>query len=523
MSKESYTEASGIEKTIAESADARNDGDATLERQEGKVLPEQDIGDVVEEEDDDGETRCICNEIDPPDESGLYIQCETCGVWQHGFCVGINEGEDSTLDKYWCEQCKPELHDVYTVPNGDSMRSHYLPIQNKRNKNDRKKRSERTRSNREENDSKRNDEEAASNSSTRSRSANSSTIREHRNQEYEAKIEDDPSTNQDDDTRNDNIQDPPEDNQDEQDYEISKRDKSANGDENDIKDEEDGDNSTNDNSRRSQNRKRATLSAREEKQYQLMLEKAINESRRTSNPEKQDNEIDFDTKDKDNGDVENQYSESNSTTTLKVSDNNFGANQVGLEETPSSLEGLENKTLETELESERQYRRRTNNRSDIVSSDDTEGTPNLTDSSIRSLGSTGKRSSGRKSQKVIKRAGRKSIKSAITNAASTNNRFEPDVNKPVKPRLPPQRTSMKEMKRRVAAILEFISRTQWELNEEQESKEDLVRFVENQQFIQQVESIYETSNKNLKLMDELTRDLLLWGDKYNSYSSNSNE
>ena len=54
------------------------------------------------EEEEDGETRCICGEIDPPDDSGLYIQCENCSVWQHGYCVGITEGEDSSLDKYWC-------------------------------------------------------------------------------------------------------------------------------------------------------------------------------------------------------------------------------------------------------------------------------------------------------------------------------------------------------------------------------------------------------------------------------------
>ena len=36
------------------------------------------------------------------------IMCETCKVWQHGFCMGVQE--DAVPDEYYCEECRPELH-----------------------------------------------------------------------------------------------------------------------------------------------------------------------------------------------------------------------------------------------------------------------------------------------------------------------------------------------------------------------------------------------------------------------------
>jgi hypothetical protein len=90
-------------------------------------------------EDDDGETtRCICGSQEYPgppmdtatsssshrgsrtdaatgndgqnEEPGsLFIQCDTCEVWQHGGCVGIMT-ESVSPENYFCEQCRPELH-----------------------------------------------------------------------------------------------------------------------------------------------------------------------------------------------------------------------------------------------------------------------------------------------------------------------------------------------------------------------------------------------------------------------------
>lgn len=75
------------------------------------------------------------------------------------------------------------------------------------------------------------------------------------------------------------------------------------------------------------------------------------------------------------------------------------------------------------------------------------------------------------------------------------------------------------MRRRVSAILEFISRTQWELSEDQSDREEFVRFVENQHFVEKVDTIYNGYNESLSMMDDLTRELLLWEKKY---SNNTN-
>lgn len=67
-------------------------------------------------------TRCICGhdelQTDDPDiDSGLFIQCDKCQVWQHGYCVGIGS-DDSLPDDYACEKCRPELHLIVVRPSG---------------------------------------------------------------------------------------------------------------------------------------------------------------------------------------------------------------------------------------------------------------------------------------------------------------------------------------------------------------------------------------------------------------------
>jgi Transcription factor S-II (TFIIS), central domain/SPOC domain/PhD finger domain len=61
--------------------------------------------DVVEDE--EGEVRCLCG--DNEDDGGFMIQCEGCGKWQHGECMGY-ENEDEVGDTYSCEVCRPELY-----------------------------------------------------------------------------------------------------------------------------------------------------------------------------------------------------------------------------------------------------------------------------------------------------------------------------------------------------------------------------------------------------------------------------
>ncbi|KAK9454450.1 hypothetical protein V1511DRAFT_522103 [Dipodascopsis uninucleata] len=75
-------------------------------------------------------TRCICghDELqtdDPDSDSGLFIQCDKCQVWQHAYCVGIGSS-DVLPDDYSCEKCSPELHLVVVRPTGKT--SKYIPL-----------------------------------------------------------------------------------------------------------------------------------------------------------------------------------------------------------------------------------------------------------------------------------------------------------------------------------------------------------------------------------------------------------
>ncbi|OAX81681.1 hypothetical protein ACJ72_03976 [Emergomyces africanus] len=123
-------------------------------------------GDEYDEEEGDEEeiTRCLCGQQDYPglpliyqdagsasatkqgmrDDSGqgasapaaedmqseepgsLFIQCDSCKVWQHGGCVGIME-EASSPDEYFCEECRKDLHKIITASNGQKS-SRYLPV-----------------------------------------------------------------------------------------------------------------------------------------------------------------------------------------------------------------------------------------------------------------------------------------------------------------------------------------------------------------------------------------------------------
>jgi len=56
--------------------------------------------------DKDGEiTRCPCGSSA---YQGFMLACESCGVWQHGKCMGIRRAADAP-DQYFCELCRPDL------------------------------------------------------------------------------------------------------------------------------------------------------------------------------------------------------------------------------------------------------------------------------------------------------------------------------------------------------------------------------------------------------------------------------
>jgi hypothetical protein len=51
------------------------------------------------------------------DLAGFFLQCDVCKVWQHGGCVGIMN-EDTSPEEYFCEECRKDLHKIFTAPNG---------------------------------------------------------------------------------------------------------------------------------------------------------------------------------------------------------------------------------------------------------------------------------------------------------------------------------------------------------------------------------------------------------------------
>ncbi|KAG5979249.1 hypothetical protein E4U55_005377 [Claviceps digitariae] len=98
------------------------------------------------QEDEDEAVRCLCGSedypgppsVDGPDAdifaaieltdevTGFFVQCDICKVWQHGACVAIFSAESSP-DEYFCEQCRKDLHKIHTAVNGQKY-SKYLPL-----------------------------------------------------------------------------------------------------------------------------------------------------------------------------------------------------------------------------------------------------------------------------------------------------------------------------------------------------------------------------------------------------------
>jgi PHD-finger len=110
--------------------------------------PNEDEGD---ENDEEEVTRCLCGQQEypglPPSRRGatgrhrqavtkdgatipkeepdplseelgsMFIQCDSCKVWQHGGCVGIMD-EAMSPDEYYCEKCRKDLHRITSESNG---------------------------------------------------------------------------------------------------------------------------------------------------------------------------------------------------------------------------------------------------------------------------------------------------------------------------------------------------------------------------------------------------------------------
>ncbi|KAK2592269.1 Histone deacetylase complex subunit [Conoideocrella luteorostrata] len=112
-------------------------------RNENTVMA--DVSDDLQDDEDEA-VRCLCGSEDypgpPPVEgpdadifaaieltdevTGFFVQCDICKVWQHGACVGIFSAESSP-DEYFCEQCRKDLHKIHIATNGQKY-SKYVPL-----------------------------------------------------------------------------------------------------------------------------------------------------------------------------------------------------------------------------------------------------------------------------------------------------------------------------------------------------------------------------------------------------------
>ncbi|KAM9937492.1 hypothetical protein OXX80_002981 [Metschnikowia pulcherrima] len=121
---------------------SRRSGRAKQTVRESSKTPENDHSPEIDEQAE--VTRCICGndeistvnselqqlllaEYNIKIDNGLFIQCDKCSVWQHGYCVGLFIDKD-VPDKYWCEECKPVLHIFVNEAAGEPNRTLYRPV-----------------------------------------------------------------------------------------------------------------------------------------------------------------------------------------------------------------------------------------------------------------------------------------------------------------------------------------------------------------------------------------------------------
>ncbi|KAI8722270.1 PHD domain-containing protein [Fusarium sp. LHS14.1] len=123
----------------------RNHDDDTEKASRPDTFDMANGSDDLQEEEDEA-VRCICDSEDYPgrppvegpdadffasiefteDVTGFFVQCDVCKVWQHGACVGIFSAESSP-EEYFCEQCRKDLHKIHTASNGQKY-SKYVPL-----------------------------------------------------------------------------------------------------------------------------------------------------------------------------------------------------------------------------------------------------------------------------------------------------------------------------------------------------------------------------------------------------------
>ncbi|KAI0097193.1 hypothetical protein GGR51DRAFT_484299 [Nemania sp. FL0031] len=155
LSSEPPEDSTTTEDTVLRRRSTRGKDDDREKHPKPDILGMPPAPDEIQE--DDESVRCICGHDEYPgpppfdedskhgvkdaidherifaieitDElAGFFVQCEVCNTWQHGACVGFTTEESNPEDvEYYCEQCRKDLHKIYTASNGQKY-SIFLPI-----------------------------------------------------------------------------------------------------------------------------------------------------------------------------------------------------------------------------------------------------------------------------------------------------------------------------------------------------------------------------------------------------------
>ncbi|KAI1432036.1 hypothetical protein GGR50DRAFT_634761 [Xylaria sp. CBS 124048] len=155
LSSEPPEDSTTTEDTVLRRRSTRGKDDDRDKQPKPDIVEMPAAADDIQE--DDESVRCICGHDEYPgpppfdedpkhgvkdtidherifaikitdDLAGFFVQCEICNTWQHGACVGFTTEESNPEDvEYYCEQCRKDLHKIYTASNGQKY-SIFMPI-----------------------------------------------------------------------------------------------------------------------------------------------------------------------------------------------------------------------------------------------------------------------------------------------------------------------------------------------------------------------------------------------------------
>lgn len=389
------------------------------------------------------ETRCICGHAelqlpkksDPDKEidTGLFIQCDSCQVWQHGYCVGFTSEKD-VPEVYYCEKCRPELHQVVLRPSGKT--SSYIPHLKKLGKYP--------------------PEET-----------------------YKASSEEEE-------------EEPPEEKKVKREREPSVKKKEKNG-------------STTPNNR--EQRRRTQNSSRQldyEETLRRVLEESVQDASTIGN----------------GADISEQSAAENDNSERvraeSVADDSGHASNSNVHESDSTG----SRKRKSRSNASRWSAKEGSHGEESVDQEDDHNSSSANQAVTNGNSVVRKRP---KRKPVAKTKKQESKSTDSSNAKSTTHNFSSKS----KPRIPQARSTIPEMQKRVAAILEFIGRTQVDMAEEQDERQALLKLRKgsdsgNQSTVQtngkkdQVELLFDSSS-SLKSLDQLTKKLLIWEQSYGRY------